>query len=338
VGGRANSVNATVIRTLVGSTLTDSRAISVCGGAYALNPATSAPEKWLSDPALVVVGSGKPDFCTFGNRGIVTTPIGSSNDFGKALAVQPDGKIVMTGFSNNGSNADFALVRYTSSGALDPTFGSGGKVITPVGSGDDSGEAVALQSDGKIVVAGYSNGDFALVRYTSSGVPDNTFGSGGKVTTSIGTGSDAGGAVVIQSDGKIVVAGYSFKSTFDADFALVRYTSSGALDPTFSGGTVTTTFGTFADQARQVALQSDGKIVVGGIRSNGSTYEWALARYSSSGVLDPTFGTGGKVTTPIGSSTDAGSAVALQSDGKIVVAGDSSNGGNADFAVVRYIP
>jgi uncharacterized delta-60 repeat protein len=156
-------------------------------------------------------------------------------------------------------------------GDLDPTFGNGGKVTTAIGSGNDRGSSVALQSDGKIVVAGYSdngsNYDFALMRYTVAGALDAGFGDGGKVTTSISSSYDFGHSVAVQSDGKIVVAGYSGGIyPANADFALARYTAAGALDTSFgSGGKVITPIGSAYDEGRSVAVQSDGKIVVAGL-------------------------------------------------------------------------
>jgi uncharacterized delta-60 repeat protein len=106
----------------------------------------------------------------------------------------------------NGSDNDFAIVRYNTDGSLDSTFGTGGKLTTPIGSGDDNADSVVLQSDGKIVVAGDSgngsNSDFAVLRYNSGGSLDTTFGTGGKVTTPIGSGNDYASDVVLQSDGK----------------------------------------------------------------------------------------------------------------------------------------
>ena len=276
----------------------------------------------------------------FGSGGKVTTPIGSSDDAGLSVALQSDGKIVVAGISNNSSDDDFALVRYTTEGTLDASFGSAGKVTTPVGSADDRGASVALQSDGKIVVAGVSrmvgNDDFALVRYTAEGALDASFGSGGKVTTDFGSSDDSGWSVALQSDGKIVVAGYSYNGS-KFDFALVRYTAAGALDASFgNGGKVTTPIGNSYDVAYSVAVQSDGKIVVAGYSTIGGNEDFALVRYTAEGALDAGFGSGGKVTTPIGGGEDIGRSVALQSDGKIVVAGYSVFGTNPNIALLRY--
>jgi uncharacterized delta-60 repeat protein len=244
---------------------------------------------------------------TFGTGGIVTTPIGSGNDGAYSVAIQTDGKLVVAGYSYNGTNYDFALVRYTTNGALDLTFGTGGIVTTPIGSGNDYAYSVAIQTDGKLVVAGNSsnggsNSDFALVRYTTNGALDLTFGTEGIVTTDFGGPIDYGNSVAIQTDGKLVVAGNSGNGASNSDFALVRYTTNGALDLTFgTGGIVTTDFGGYGDVGHSVAIQTDGKLVVAGWSYNGNISDFALVRYTTNGALDLTFGTGGIVTTSVGS-------------------------------------
>jgi uncharacterized delta-60 repeat protein len=217
-------------------------------------------------------------------------------------------------------------------GALDLTFGSGGVVTTDFG-GSDSAEAVAIQSDGKIVAVGgtfsFPSGDFALARYNADGSLDASFGPGGKVTTDFG-GFDAASAAVIQPDGRIVAAGRSGSG----DFALARYNADGSLDPTFgSGGKVTTDFGGF-DAAFGVALQADGKIVAAGQGGPGGGF--AFARYNTDGSLDPSFGSGGEVTTHFTSGVEVVIAVAIQLDGKIVVTGQTFAGGFQQFALARY--
>jgi uncharacterized delta-60 repeat protein len=278
---------------------------------------------------------------TFGTGGKVTTPVGSASDYAEALVVQSDGKLVAAGYSNTGSSYDFAVVRYNSDGTLDGTFGTGGKVTTPVGSGSDYAEALVVQSDGKLVAAGFYNTgsfnyDFALVRYNSDGTLDGTFGTGGKVTTPVGSSGDVAEALVVQSDGRLVAAGSSRNGSYD-DFALVRYNTDGTLDGTFgTGGKVTTPVGSSNDGARALVVQNDGKLVAAGYSYNGINNDFALVRYNSDGTLDGTFGTGGKVTTAVGSSNNLAFALVVQSDGKLVAAGPSSNGSNDDFAVVRY--
>ncbi len=266
---------------------------------------------------------------SFGSGGKVTTDMGGNkNDFGSALALQPDGKLVAAGYSDS---FNFALVRYLADGNLDTSFGSDGKVTTNFGA-NGAGKALVLQPDGFIVVAGYSNGDFALARYLADGSLDPSFGTGGSVTTDFGS-DDEGKSVALQPDGRIVVAGYS-----NGNFALARYLADGSLDPSFgNGGIVTTDFGA-GDVGQSVTLQPDGRIVVAGYSYIGyGNDDIALARYLADGSLDPSFGTGGIVTTDFGSD-DEGKSVALQPDGRIVVAGirADSNSHNPDFALVRY--
>jgi len=163
---------------------------------------------------------------TFGIGGKVTTGIGTDND-GYGVVIQADGKLVGAGETNNGINYAFALVRYNTNGTLDATFGTGGKVTTAVGTSDDSAYALAIQADGKLAVAGETfNGstwDFALVRYNANGTLDATFGTGGKVTTAVGTSDEAAYALAIQADGKLVAAGETDVGSNNYDFALLRY-------------------------------------------------------------------------------------------------------------------
>jgi uncharacterized delta-60 repeat protein len=188
------------------------------------------------------------------------------------------------------------------------------------------------------LVAGVGNNQFALARYLESGALDTTFGSAGTVTTPVDVYS-SGSSVVVQDDGRILVAGSSSDGGA-TDFALVRYTTTGALDGSFGDeGKVTTDFRNYGtDEAFGVALQSDGKIVVAGYADNGINYDFGLARYTKQGALDTRFGAGGKVTTDFGNTLDEAYGVAVQRDGKIVVVGSTLSGGsNLNFAVARYL-
>ncbi len=278
---------------------------------------------------------------TFDQDGIVITPIGSRNEEARAVDLQSDGKIVVAGYSDNGiGSSDFAIVRYNPDGSLDSTFNGTGKVTTAIGSIFDYAEDVAIQEDGKIIVAGrYSTGsnsneDFAIVRYNANGTLDTSFGSGGKATTAVGPGKETVGAVLLQPDGKIFVAGSansSITSNFEFyDFAAVRYNSNGALDTSFDfDGIVTTPVGALSDFGRDAQLQSDGKIVVTGL-TQGADYDFGTIRYNSDGSIDTSFGNNGKVITNLGGHESA-NAVAIQPDGKIIVAG-----GSYGFTLIRY--
>ena len=166
-----------------------------------------------------------------------------------------------------------------------------------------------------------------MARYNVDGTLDQSFGTGGLVSTGFAVdGDDSANAVALQTDGKIIVVGqvgphFSQAGANDTAFGIVRYNSNGTLDTTFDGdGKVTTDFGTTTDIALAVAVQSNGKIVVAG--TSGGNF--ALARYNTDGSLDGAFGAGGKTTTDFGSSFDSASAVVIQASGKIVAAGSGA--------------
>ena len=277
----------------------------------------------------------------FGTRGLVTTAIGSdprSDDVATGIALQVNGRIVVAGYTGIYPQLEIALARYNRAGSLDRSFGGDGKVTTAIGS-SSSASAVAVQANGKIVAAGSAgvppDSTFAVTRYNANGSPDTSFDGDGRVTTAVGSSASALD-LVLQPDGKIVLAGIA-QAGPKTDFALARYNADGSLDSSFgTAGTVTTPIGSHDDFATSLALQPDGKIVAAGVSDDGSTQNFALARYNADGSLDTTFGADGKVTTAIGSGEDHASALALQPDGKIVAAGWSDLGSNDDFALVRY--
>jgi uncharacterized delta-60 repeat protein len=281
---------------------------------------------------------------TFGGDGKVTTafpgfPYGYVS--ASAVAIQADGKIVAGGVvlpTETLTTGAFALVRYNPDGTLDSTFDGDGRVVTDMSSGLDSVAAVAIQADGKIVAAGWVNflkddTEFGVVRYESDGTLDSTFGEGGKVTTNFTAGHDGANDMVIQPDGKIVAAG--FAGGKGGRFALARYNTDGTLDSTFSGdGKVTTNFTLRGDGASGVAIQATGKIVAAGWAA-GAGRRFALARYTTDGRIDNTFGGDGKVTTNFTIESDVALDVAIQANGRIV-AGGRAGGKGGRFALARY--
>jgi len=286
---------------------------------------------------------------TFGNNGSVLTTFGDPTALGRAIAMQADGKIIVVGESGAGPYSelnDFVLARYNSDGSLDQNFGSAGKVKTHFPGVDNTGSnatSVALQPDGKLVVGGYykkndrTTHQFALARYNSNGTLDAAFGQSGKVMTAMGLGDAFSFGIAIQNTGRIVLVGYS-SSTQDHDFSLIGYTANGAVDSTFgNGGFVATDFGGATDDiAYAITLQSDGKMVVAGRTGEYPENDFALARYNSDGQLDQTFGVAGKVVSDF-SSIDQAYGIALQPNGRILLAGVTFNGANFDFTVVRYL-
>ncbi len=233
-----------------------------------------------------------------------------------------------------------SLPSEAASGMLDATFGTGGKVTTDFGGGEEIARAVALQPDGKIVTAGFvrnlgpgSNENFALARYNSNGSLDISFDGDGKVTTDFLGFPDRAEAIAIQPDGKIVVAGQAANTPpgGTALFALARYNSDGSLDTSFDGdGKLTTSFINGFESALDLSIQPDGKLIVVGRASNQSSGGAALARYNGNGSLDTSFGTDGKIIASLGGGGGSAEAVALQSDGKIVIGGYARGVGRFD--------
>jgi uncharacterized delta-60 repeat protein len=205
--------------------------------------------------------------------------------------------------------------------------------------GKGYGKSVTVQTDGKIVVAGYAGvgraNQIGLVRYNADGTLDTSFNGTGKIITAVGEGDCKAEGLALQSDGKMVVAGYSFTSG-RSEFTVLRYNVDGTLDPGFGeSGKVTTGIGGKSDTANSVALQSDGEIVVAGYAFAPGNNDFAVARYNANGSLDTAFNGTGKATADF-SKLDYGRSVAVQSDSKIVVAGDAANGERRIFAVARF--
>ena len=230
---------------------------------------------------------------------------------------------------------DFALARYTSNGSLDPSFSGDGKQTTDYAGDSDGATGVAVQGTGKIVAVGFSgtDRDFALARYNPDGSLDPSFSGDGRQTTDFGGNFDGAFGVALQGDGKIIAGGLTrnFGAVFGSDFALARYDFAGSLDPTFSGDGKQTTDFAGDEGAGAVAFQDDGKLVAVGTAGG----DFALARYNPDGSLDPSFSGDGRETTDFGA-FDGASGVAIQGDGKMVVAGRGGTGG--DFALARYNP
>jgi uncharacterized delta-60 repeat protein len=282
--------------------------------------------------------TGALDTTFGGGTGKVLLPIGGAVDDEAYEILYAAGQIVMAGVTGeNTDNSDFAVARLNSDGSPDVTFGTNGIVTIDVLDRSSSANAVAIQSDQKIVVAGSAdnglNEVFALARYNPDGSLDNSFGSSGKVTTDVSTGSAVAKAVQIQTDGKIVAAGYSGTNRH---FAVVRYNPNGTLDTAFGGtGKVTTDIGSTDDEVNSLQIQSDGKIVAAGLNQSGGYNDYALARFNTNGTFDLTFGNNGKVVTSLSTNTDQIQALQIQPDGKLVAVGVSV-GSSPDFALVRY--
>ncbi|MEO6334887.1 MAG: hypothetical protein ABIO91_07895, partial [Pyrinomonadaceae bacterium] len=283
---------------------------------------------------------------SFDGDGAVVTPVGLGYDVAYSIAFQTDGKILVAGRSDTSDfTTSYAIVRYNSNGSLDTTFDTDGIVIPPI-PGNAITDSLSLQSDGKIVVAHNTyNGSayiLAVLRYNTDGTLDSTFDGDGIVTATVGTNVEEA-SLAIQTDGKLVVACSSYTSdALHYDFWVVRFNSNGSPDTTFgTNGKTFTPIGAGAaqDKAKSVAIQANGKIVVGGFTLNSSNYNFAVVRYNRNGSLDSRWGNGGIVINDFGGDAESVNAIAIQTNGRIVAAGasDIESPGVRKFALARYL-
>lgn len=310
-------------------------------------------------PRAFALARYKPDGSldqSFGTGGRVTTDLTpGSRNLADSVTIQPDGKILAVGSTSDGSTnsgGGFALARYNPDGSLDASFGSGGKVvtaITPNNSGLDRARSVLLSRDGKIILVGTVDSttrpgfpDFGIARYNQDGSLDSSFGQGGIVTTDIpppsesdfGAHNDAAFAGALQADGKIIAVGYSAI----VHYTVARYNLDGSLDASFGhGGIVTSEFASGYNVPRAVVVQPDGKILTAGAAVADKS-DFFVVRHNADGSLDQSFGQGGTVVTAVSSGDDFASAMSLQPNGQIIVAGDTKINGNYQMALVRYNP
>ena len=300
---------------------------------------------------------------TFGNGGWAVTPTvtGKVTDEARSIAIQSDGKIVVAGIGTNGTDNDFVVTRYSANGILETgvgAFGGGtGIVVTPVNAIDNAW-GVAIQPDQKIVVSGTSNdntnnSNFAVVRYNTDGSLDGGFAAGGIADIDIANGGagtkDIGNVLIIQPDGKIVITGMSKPfGTSNFDVTTIRLTTVGALDGSFNPtGAIVGRSGSFSspgmaifnhgptntdEGTRTIALQSNGKIIVGGDTDGTPTFSFLLLRYNSDGTLDGGFDNDGAATYDITNTRDYGNAIAL-SHNRIYFTGTTGNSGSKNVLV-----
>lgn len=275
-------------------------------------------------------------------------PGGSLFDQCNAVAIQSDGMIVSAGLTFEEGPSHVALTRHSASGQIDMSFGSGGKVdinASQTANGNSEGRALAIQADGKLLVAGFAfgpgNSEMMVMRLNTDGSPDNTFGIGGITRTPVGTGEDIGNAMVLMPDGRIVVAGSTIVADGRRDFALARYTSAGVLDPTFgTGGLVTTAVGPSDDIAYALTLMPWGRLVAAGsarISTGGSGNDLALVSYNTDGTVDRYFGDLGKRMVNVSDFDDIVFALANDIDGHHFWAlGTAQPTTSQDFLAVEF--
>lgn len=306
---------------------------------------------------------GSPD-------GVVSLDLGDSADAAAAVAVQPDGKIVVAG-SRTSKSSDIVVARLLPNGKLDSSFGKGDADGTPdgvmsmsLGDGDDVANALAVQADGKIVIVGTTvasdkSTNIAVVRLKLDGTLDASFGRGdadgtpdGVVSLSLSQGNDAGSAIALQADGKIVIAGTATAADKSTNVAVARLKVDGTLDASFGQGDADGTPDGVAsvslsdgnDVAKAVAVYKNFIYVAGDyVAADGST-NVAVARLKADGSLDGSFGKDGSDNTPegisgvsFGQGNDRVNGLAVQSNGQLlVVAGTTSAADkSSNIAVAR---
>jgi uncharacterized delta-60 repeat protein len=282
---------------------------------------------------------GSPD-PAFDGDGHDSVDFSGGFDRATAVAIQPDGKIVVAGFAETAPNTmSIAFVRYLTNGMLDPSFGTGGKAVGPVQSWAGTGRRVLIDSLGRILAAGYvpSAGVTAVTRFTSGGLVDEGFGSGGSIELpypftlrSISLTAD---------DGVLIVGRKGHFSPIDLDLMqMFRFTSAGLPDVTFGeGGEVLLGASLFEPEARAAVILGDGRFYVAGLWSR----DYFLGRFLEDGSLDPSFGVGGFLLTnfvaPFGEFPDQEPRdIAMASDGDVVIAGRARANFGYKLAVARF--
>jgi uncharacterized delta-60 repeat protein len=289
-------------------------------------------------PLLARAAAGDLD-PSFDGDGIVVTDFGA-NETASALAIQPDGKIVVAG----GADGDIVVARYLPSGAVDSGFGSGGVVRTDLG-GFESASGVAVDATGRVVVvgstapAGAFASDAVVARYLPSGSLDPAFASGGVFKKDFGSPLDVLIGVAVRPDGRVVAGGRtgSAPPRLVEDMLLIGLDANGAPDLSFgTGGAVITDLGTVTDRVHALVLDSLGRVIVGGMTLDASAQPVSMvARYMAGGSLDPAFGAGGVVVTDLGPGFDRVMSVALAPSGKLVAGASASS--THDVGIVRYL-
>lgn len=273
---------------------------------------------------------------SFGEDGNVLMPIGSMKSFATDVALQADGKIVMSGYTWDNVTGNIFALRLNTDGTFDNTFGSNGVAL--VDNGSDVSEAVTIQDDGKILVGGYSNDNFTVARFNTDGTLDSTFGSNGWSTTTFPNAPSYVKNVKVQDDGKIVLGGFLINNQNTFEIALARISSDGSIDNSFGTvGMVSFNIGNGNDFGEALAIQDDGKVIIAGYSVRETEYNLAMARFDTNGNLDSTFGVDGMVSTDFNQREDYGTAITLQPDNKIILAGYSyALTGGSEVIVVRY--
>jgi uncharacterized delta-60 repeat protein len=330
----------------------DGRVTADLGGTdYAFDVALQADGKIVVAGERDKAGGSTFAVARFGIRGVLDKTFSKDGkafvSFGKtyqganAVAIGPNGNILVGGFTSNGTSSRWAMARLSPKGVLDKSFSKDGKVTIDTSTTDEQIEDLLITPGGRIVASGYSEVGlvprFSIAQFYTGGKLDTSFGHKGINLIDVTKGSDIAYGMERQPDGKLVIVGF----TDDAgagDWGIVRVGAKGRLDTTFGGGDgiVVTAFGPSYEYAYGVVVQANGKIVVVGRAVRGNA-DFCVVRYKPRGGLDQTFGGEGKAFTDFFGGDDTARGVALQSNGKIVVAGEATSKGVRRMALARYL-
>ncbi|MBI4403125.1 MAG: hypothetical protein HY537_03145 [Deltaproteobacteria bacterium] len=275
---------------------------------------------------------------TFGTGGKVTTDFLNKNDFGLTVAAHPDGSIFVGGQQND---VDAILVKHKSDGTLDTSFGTAGRITVTSGYPGRG----AIQANGKILFGGGGSSSFYLRRYSSDGMLDTSFGVSGVVTAAIPSDDGSTTATIypiqIQSDGKLLIlANYvSSNASWEGNKCLLaRFSAEGVADSGFGTNGLSSSF--WCSGIESFSVMSNQNALIGGATVGSVsplTYKFILAKYSSVPALDTSFGANGNgyVSDAVGTS-DGGQAVTIQSDDKILIAGETTTNSHRTVRISRY--
>ncbi|MFO0798492.1 MAG: delta-60 repeat domain-containing protein [Gemmataceae bacterium] len=277
---------------------------------------------------------------SFGTGGLATLNVGGTDGALAAVALA-DGRVVVAGYTPGAGGLDFLVERVNPDGTLDPTFGTGGRTTIDFGGGADAARAVAIGPAGNILVGGKSTpggGDdrVAVARLTPNGLIDGTFGLAGRVVLPVAGMDIEARSLLPDATGRVVVAG-TITAGGVGKFTVGRLTNTGAIDGTFgTAGNTTFTFGFAGDTLSAAGRDAAGNIVLAGSTLVGAVHRFAVARLTPGGLLDGTFGIGGKAWFNLAAGTDdSASAVAVDAAGRLVIAGTSGSPGGVLMGVAR---
>jgi uncharacterized delta-60 repeat protein len=299
------------------------------------------PTNWIYGENLLLLARFNVDGSldtSFGSNGYATVNVWTSDYLYEAvigISVLSNGKIVVgvgDAYIQHEGQPGFGAARFNADGSIDTSFGNNGVRLVSSTSGQDTAHSMTLDAAGNILIVGESPNSpsrIFVARITPAGNLDTSFGIGGIVTTLVGTGNSLGNGIAVQSDGKIVVTGTSWSGSTTV-VTVLRYNSTGTIDTTFGGGDGIATFDVAPsyDTGMAVAIQGDGKIVVGGhgvsgtLSSGGDNMDFVVLRLNSDGTLDTTFNTTGTRLIDLGNSEQF-RTISIQPDGKILLAGQS---------------